>query len=87
MADYTKVQGPDLFDRQVKNRNFLSPAGFKFTLTKAPKVDFFSKSVSIPTLNLGAAIQTNYLRDIPVPGDKLVYGDLDVDFFNAVIIP
>ena len=81
MADYTKVQGPDPFDRQVKNRNFLSPAGFKFTLTKAPKVDFFSKSVSIPTLNLGAAIQTNYLRDIPVPGDKLVYGDLDVDFF------
>ena len=81
MADYTSVQGPDLFDRQVKNRNFLSPAGFKFTLTKAPKVDFFSKSVSIPNLTLGAAIQTNYLRDIPVPGDKLVYGDLDIDFF------
>jgi len=81
MADYTSIQGPDLFDRQVKNRNFLSPAGFKFTLTKAPKVDFFSKSVSIPNLTLGAAIQTNYLRDIPVPGDKLQYGDLDIDFF------
>ena len=81
MSDYTSVQGPDLFDRQVKNRNFLSPAGFKFTLTKAPKVDFFSKSVSIPNLTLGAAIQTNYLRDIPVPGDKLVYGDLDIEFF------
>ena len=37
MADYTSVQGPDLFDRQVNNRNFLSPFGFKFTLTKASK--------------------------------------------------
>ena len=81
MADYTSVKGPDLFSRQLNNRNFLSPAGFKFTLTKAPKVDFFSKSVSIPNLTLGAAIQTNYLRDIPVPGDKLQYGDLDVEFF------
>ena len=79
---YTNVEGPDrFFDRQIKNRNFLSPAGFKFVLTKAPKVDFFSKSVSIPNLTLGAAIQSNYLRDIPVPGDKLQYGDLDIEFF------
>ena len=27
MADYTSVQGHILFDRQVKNRNFLSPVG------------------------------------------------------------
>ena len=69
--DYTEVAGSDLFDRQIKNRNFLSPAGFKFSLQKAPKVDFFSKSVSLPNITLGAAIQSTYLRDIPVPGDKL----------------
>ena len=67
----------NLFDKQIQNRNFLSPAGFKFTLQKAPKVDFFSKSVSIPNLTLGAAVQSSYFRDIPVPGDKLQYGDLD----------
>ena len=71
----------NLFDKQIQNRNFLSPAGFKFTLQKAPKVDFFSKSVSIPNLTLGAAVQSTYFRDIPVPGDKLQYGDLDVEFF------
>ena len=76
MPDFTNA-----FDRQIKNRNFLSPAGFKFSLAKAPKVDFFSQSVSIPTINLGVAIQTTYLRDIPVPGDKLTYGDLDIEFF------
>ncbi len=28
------------FDRQIQNRNFLSPVGFKFVLGKHPKVDF-----------------------------------------------
>ena len=68
------------FDRQIKNRNFLSPAGFKFSLAKAPKVDFFSQSVSIPNIDLGVAVQTTYLRDIPVPGDKLTYGELNMTF-------
>ena len=61
---------------------FCHQAGFKFTLQKSfRKVDFFSKSVSIPNLTLGAAVQSSYFRDIPVPGDKLQYGDLDVEFF------
>ena len=69
------------FSRQVGNRNFLSPVGFKFNLSKAPKVDFFSQSVSIPNISLGVAMQTSYLKDIPVPGDKMDYGDLDISFF------
>tara|TARA_Y100001934_G_C12159331_1_gene681218 strand:- start:370 stop:918 length:549 start_codon:yes stop_codon:yes gene_type:complete len=74
-------ESTNAFTRQIQNRNFLSPAGFKFSLAKAPKVDFFSQSVSIPNIDLGVAVQTSYLRDIPVPGDKLSYGDLSVDFF------
>ena len=74
-------ESTNAFTRQIQNRNFLSPAGFKFSLAKAPKVDFFSQSVSIPNIELGVAVQTTYLRDIPVPGDKLVYGDLDIEFF------
>jgi len=69
------------WDKQLKNRNFLSPAGFKFTLVRAPKVDFFSQSVSVPSINLGVSIQATYLKDIPVPGDKMSYGDLEVEFF------
>ena len=69
------------FSRQVANRNFLSPVGFKFNLSKTPKVDFFSQSVSIPNINVGVSIQTTYLKDIPVPGDKMDYGDLDIEFF------
>ena len=69
------------FSRQIGNRNFLSPVGFKFNLTKTPKVDFFSQSDSRPNISLGVAVQTTYLKDIPVPGDKMDYGDLDIEFF------
>jgi hypothetical protein len=45
------------FGKQIANRNFLSATGFKFNLARVPKVDFFSKSASIPGINLGVAIQ------------------------------
>ena len=66
--------------QEVSNRNFLSLVGFKFLLERCPKVDFFCNQANIPDLSLGTAIQTNYLRDIPVPGDKLMYGDLNLSF-------
>ena len=69
-----------IFDSQITNRNFLSPIGFKFTLAKEPKVDFFSNSCRIPEISLGTAIQSTYLKDIDVPGDKLQYGDFSLRF-------
>ena len=68
------------FDKQIGNRNFLSAQGFKFNLARAPKVDFFSNSANIPGINLGVAIQPTYLKDIPVPGDKLVFDDFRLRF-------
>jgi hypothetical protein len=68
------------FDKQIANRNFLSPLGFKFNLARAPKVDFFSKSANVPGINLGVAIQPTYLKDIPIPGDKLVFDDFRLTF-------
>jgi len=69
------------WSNQIKNRNYLSPVGFKFVITKAPKADFFSNSASIPGINLGFALQPNYLRDIPVAGDKLTFEDFTLSFF------
>jgi len=68
------------FRNQVKNKNFLSPVGFRFILNRAPKVVFFSNQASIPGLNLGVAEQPTYLKDIPQPGDKLEFGDLTLRF-------
>ena len=65
---------------QISNRNFLSPVGFKFTLTKEPKVAFFCNSARIPEIALSLTQQPNYLKDIDVPGGKLQYGDLNLRF-------
>jgi hypothetical protein len=69
-----------VFDKQITNKNFLSLSGFKFNLARTPKVDFFSKSANIPGINLGVAIQPTYLKDIPIPGDKLVFEDFRLTF-------
>ena len=65
---------------QIENRNYLSPVGFKFSLAKFPKVDFFCNSASIPEITLGTYQQPSYLKTIDVPGEKLSYGDLDIRF-------
>ena len=68
------------FAKQIENRNFLSPVGFKFSLGKTPKADFFCTSARIPELSLQTTIQPGYLKDIDVPGEKLSFGDLTLRF-------
>jgi len=65
---------------QIENRNFLAPVGFKFSMRRSPKVAFFCNQANVPDINLGVAVQPNYLRDIPTPGDKLDFGDLTLRF-------
>ena len=65
---------------QIDNRNFLSPTGFKFALTRTPKVAFFCNQANIPDLNLGVATQPSYLKDLDTPGDKIIFGDLNLRF-------
>ena len=68
------------FDKQIANRNYMSPLGFKLILTKTPKVDFLCQSANIPQISMATAIQPTYLKDIAVPGDKVLYDDLRVRF-------
>ena len=64
----------------IDNRNFLSPTGFKFSLKRAPGVAYFCNQANIPSMDLGIAEQPTWLRDIPVPGDKIEFGDLQLRF-------
>ena len=68
------------YDKQIKNRNFLSPSGFQFNLAKTPKVDFFSQSARIPGITLGEIMVGNYLKAVPVPGDQIQFEDLTLQF-------
>jgi hypothetical protein len=70
----------NFYEKQIKNRNFLSPSGFQFNLAKAPKVDFFSQSARIPGIQLGEIMVGNYLKSVPVPGDQVQFEDLTLSF-------
>ena len=65
---------------QLTNRNFLSPAGFLFNITKEPKVSFFCTSAAIPSMSFETNTQASYLKDIDLPGEKIEYEDLNVRF-------
>ena len=43
-------------------------------------MEFFCTEVNIPGINLGNATQLTTLRDIPLPGTKLEFGDLSLTF-------
>ena len=64
----------------IGNRNFLSPIGFKFSLKRSPGVAYFCNEANIPDMSLSIAEQPTYLRDIPLPGDKIDFGDLNLRF-------
>jgi len=64
----------------ISNRNFLSPTGFLFKLNRCPKSSYFCSSANIPSLDIGTATQSTYLKDIPLPGDKILFGDLNIEF-------
>ena len=68
------------FANQITNRNFLSPAGFQFQMTKEPKVSFFCTSATIPEISFETTVQPSYLKDIDVPGEKIQFADLRVRF-------
>ena len=69
-----------IYSKQIKNRNYLSPTGFNFTLQRCPKVSFFSNTAQIPGIDLGVTIQPNYLNNIPRPGDKIDFSDFTLRF-------
>ena len=70
----------DPFDRQIQNRNYLSNVGFNFTLARFPKVDFFSNTANLPGLTLGTVNAPNYLKELPLAGDRLVFEDFTLQF-------
>ena len=52
---------------------------------KAPKVSFFGNQVNIPQMTLGVAEQPTYLRDIPLPGDKIQFVEISKSQYKSSI--
>ena len=67
-------------DNTPVNKNFLSPLNFKFTIKKAPYVNFFTQKVNIPGISMPPKEAPNPMVNIPYPGDHLRYEPLVLDF-------
>ena len=67
-------------DRQPTKFDYAEPTKFRFGVIKLPKVEFFCTAANIPGISLGNASQPTPLKDIPIPGDKLDYDNLTIQF-------
>jgi hypothetical protein len=64
----------------VCNTDLLQSAKFIFSIPRLTATQFFCQAINIPGLNAQSATQPTPLIDLNVPGDKLNYDDLTVEF-------
>ena len=62
------------------NLNPLSPTGFQFSIQKIPNVTFFCQEVNLPEISIGVPEFNTPLSMVPIAGDMLTYGNLNVQF-------
>ena len=65
---------------QPESKNFLSPLGFKFVLSRTPNTNYFIQSIAIPTLSLGQFDIEDPFVKLPTPGIKLNFDPLVLTF-------
>lgn len=62
------------------NINPLSPNGFQFSIHKLPQLQYFCQQINLPGITLGEPEFGNPFSTIPLPGEKLTYDQLQVQF-------
>ena len=67
--------------RQPTELDYADPTKFKFSITKLPKVEFFTIFLQIcQGINLGESIFPTPFKQIPVQGDDLTFDNLEITF-------
>jgi hypothetical protein len=67
-------------DSTPENKNFLNPNNFRFTIKKAPHVNFFIQRVNLPSMDLPDTNMPTPFVKIPYPGEHIIYGPLTITF-------
>lgn len=60
--------------------NPLSPNGYQFSIERLPGMTYFCQEVNLPDVSLGQSIVSTPFSDVAMPGEKLSFGDLTVQF-------
>ena len=66
--------------RQPTELDYADPTKFKFSITKLPKVEFFTTQASVPGVTLGEAVFPTPFKEIPTRGDQLTFDNLEITF-------
>ena len=62
------------------NSNFLNPLNFRFSIKRAPHVNFFIQKVNIPSISVPPTEHPNPFVSIPYSGEHMDYGSLQLTF-------
>ena len=70
----------NMLARQPTELDYADPTKFKFSITKLPKVEFFTTAANLPGINLGEAVLPTPFKQVPVMGDDLTFDNLEITF-------
>lgn len=65
---------------EPNNKNYLSPLGFRFQLSRTPKTNYFVQAVTLPSITLGQIDFDTPFVKMPLPGTKLDFQQLTLSF-------
>ena len=66
--------------RNPLNPNFLHPNKFQLNFSRAPNVQYFCQTVTVPGISLSEIMQPTPFTDLYLPGEKPIYDLLNVTF-------
>jgi hypothetical protein len=67
-------------DASVCNTDLLQSAKFLFSIPRLTSTQFFCQSVNVPGISTQNTIQSTPFVDLNIPGDKVVYDPLTIEF-------
>ena len=67
-------------NRNPNNPNFLQPNKFIINFSRAPSIQYFCQSVSVPGISLSEVPQNTPFVDVYLPGEKAIYDLLNITF-------
>jgi len=68
-------------ENNPSSSNYLTSNKFRFTLKRAPNINFFLTKCNLPAVSAGTAMQLTPFVDIPLPGQEFKYSPLEITFF------
>ncbi len=69
-----------IVDNQPSNKNFLSPLGFRFILSRTPNIEYFCQAATLPNMVMAEALTANPFLNTPAPGTKISFEPFDIRF-------